>query len=66
MAAARGGLGLAVLPQHLASRDLCEPTNHASLPALPDIEYVALTARRLSRPADTLFQILMDSRLRRN
>ncbi|EJN08893.1 LysR family transcriptional regulator [Herbaspirillum sp. YR522] len=65
MAAARGGLGLSVLPQHLASRDLCQPTNHASLPALPDIEYVALTARRLSRPADTLFQILMDSRLRR-
>ena len=66
MAAARGGLGLAALPQHLASRDLVPPLNHAALPALPDVEYVALTARRLSRPADTLYQILMASRLSRN
>ncbi|NUT62431.1 LysR family transcriptional regulator [Herbaspirillum sp. C9C3] len=65
MAAARGGLGLAALPQHLGSRDLVEPLNHAALPRLPDVEYVALTARRLSRPADTLYQILMASRLSR-
>ncbi|BEV13736.1 LysR family transcriptional regulator [Herbaspirillum sp. DW155] len=63
MAAARGGLGLAALPQHLSSRDLVVPLNHAALPRLPDVEYVALTARRLSRPADTLYQILMASRL---
>lgn len=65
MAAARGGLGLSPLPQHLASRDLMQPLNHASLPRLPDIEYVALTARRLSRPAETLFQILMSGKLNR-
>jgi DNA-binding transcriptional LysR family regulator len=65
MAAARGGLGLAALPQHLSSRDLQPPVNVAALPALPDVEYVALTARRLSKPADTLYQILMSSRLSR-
>lgn len=64
MAAARGGLGLSPLPQHLASRDLAVPLNNAALPLLPEVEYVALTARRLSRPADTLYQILMASRLR--
>ena len=37
MAAARGGLGLAALPQHLASRDLVVPLNHAALPRLPDM-----------------------------
>jgi DNA-binding transcriptional LysR family regulator len=63
MAAARGGLGLTVLPQHLASRELSLPVNHASLPVFPDVEYVALTAKRLSRPADTLYQILMASEL---
>ena len=63
MAAARGGLGLTILPQHLATRELTLPLNHASLPVFPDVEYVALTARRLSRPADTLFQILMESEL---
>jgi len=63
MAAARGGLGLTVLPQHMASRELSLPVNHASLPLFPDVEYVALTAKRLSRPADTLFQILMASEL---
>jgi len=63
MAAARGGLGLTVLPLHLASRDLTLPLNHASLPQLPDVEYVAVTAKRLSRPAETLFQILMASEL---
>ncbi|MBP0598323.1 LysR family transcriptional regulator [Herbaspirillum sp. LeCh32-8] len=65
MAAARGGLGLAALPQHLSSRDLVPPLNVAALPVLPDVEYVALTARRLSKPADTLYQILMSSRLSR-
>jgi len=63
MAAARGGLGLTVLPQTLASRELSLPLNHASLPLFPDVEYVALTAKRLSRPADTLFQILLASGL---
>jgi hypothetical protein len=58
-------LGLAALPQHLASRDLVPPLNHAALPRLPDVEYVAPAARRLSRPADTLYQILMASRLSR-
>jgi|SRR5450830_347354 len=63
MAAARGGLGLTVLPQTLASRELSLPLNHTSLPLFPDVEYVALTAKRLSRPADTLLQILLASEL---
>ncbi len=63
MAAARGGLGLTVLPQTLASRELSLPLNHASLPLFPAVEYVALPAKRLSRPAATLFQILLESEL---
>jgi len=52
-----------VLPQTLASRELSLPLNHTSLPLFPDVEYVALTAKRLSRPADTLLQILLASEL---
>jgi len=63
MAAARGGLGLTVLPQTLASRELSMPLNHASLPLFPEVEYVVLGAGRLSPPAQTLFQILLDSEL---
>jgi DNA-binding transcriptional LysR family regulator len=61
IAAARGGLGLTILPQHLASKTLSLPLNHAQLPTFNDIEYVALSAKRMSAPAQTLFQILMDN-----
>lgn len=63
MAAARGGLGLTVLPQTLATRELTLPNNHASLPVFAAVEYVALTAQRVSQPAATLYQILLESQL---
>ncbi|MDR3095666.1 MAG: LysR family transcriptional regulator [Paraburkholderia sp.] len=64
VAAARGGLGITVRPQYLAARGLAPPVNVASLPALPDVEFIALAAKRLSRPAQTLLQLLHDSDLR--
>jgi DNA-binding transcriptional LysR family regulator len=64
VAAARAGLGITVRPQHLAARGLAPPVNVASLPVLPDVEFIALAAKRLSRPAQTLLQLLHDSDLR--
>jgi DNA-binding transcriptional LysR family regulator len=64
VAAARGGLGITVRPQYLAARGLAPPLNVASLPVLPDVEFIALAAKRLSRPAQTLLQLLHDSDLR--
>ncbi|MBU6439642.1 MAG: LysR family transcriptional regulator [Betaproteobacteria bacterium] len=64
IAAARGGLGITVRPQYLAARGLAPPVNAAELPVLPDVEFIALAARRLSRPAQTLMQLLFDSDLR--
>ncbi|MBN3857079.1 LysR family transcriptional regulator [Paraburkholderia sp. Ac-20340] len=64
VAAARGGLGITVRPQYLAARGLAPPVNGASLPVLPDVEFIALAAKRLSRPAQTLLQLLHDSDLR--
>ena len=34
------------------------------MPELPDIEFIALAAKRLSRPAQTLLQLLNESDLR--
>jgi DNA-binding transcriptional LysR family regulator len=64
IAAARGGLGITVRPHYLTARGLAPPVNNASLPTLPDVEFIALAAKRLSRPADTLLQLLHDSDLR--
>jgi DNA-binding transcriptional LysR family regulator len=64
VAAARGGLGVTVRPQYLSARGLAPPANVASLPVLPDVEFIALAAKRLSRPAGTLLQLLHDSDLR--
>lgn len=64
VAAARGGLGITVRPQYLAARGLAPPVNVASLPVLPDVEFIALAAKRLSRPAQTLLQLLHESDLR--
>ncbi|WP_116135486.1 LysR family transcriptional regulator [Trinickia diaoshuihuensis] len=64
IAAARAGLGITVRAQYLSGRGLSEPLNAASLPVLPDIEFIALAAKRLSRPAGTLLQLLYDSDLR--
>lgn len=64
VAAARGGLGITVRPQYLAARGLAPPVNKAGLPTLPDVEFIALAAKRLSPPAQTLLQLLQDSDLR--
>ncbi|MFD1554723.1 LysR family transcriptional regulator [Paraburkholderia silviterrae] len=64
VAAARGGFGITVRPQYLAARGLAPPVNVASLPVLPDVEFIALAAKRLSRPAQTLLQLLHESDLR--
>jgi DNA-binding transcriptional LysR family regulator len=64
IAAARGGLGITVRPQYLAARGLAPPLNAAGLPTLPSVEFIALAAKRLSRPAGTLLQLLHDSDLR--
>ncbi|WP_027796989.1 LysR family transcriptional regulator [Paraburkholderia acidipaludis] len=64
IAAARGGLGITVRPQYLSARGLVPPVNAASLPGLPDVEFIVLAAKRLSRPAGTLLQLLHESDLR--
>ncbi len=64
IAAARGGLGLTVRAQNLSGRGLAPPVNAASLPALPAVEFISLSARRLSRPAETLLRLLQKSELR--
>jgi DNA-binding transcriptional LysR family regulator len=64
IAAARGGLGLTVRSHFLAGRGLAPPLNRAELPELPEVEFIALAAKHLSRPAETLLQILQDSDLR--
>ena len=64
VAAARGGLGVTVRSQYLAARGLTPPVNIASLPSLPDVEFICLAAKRLSRPAGTLLQLLQESDLR--
>jgi DNA-binding transcriptional LysR family regulator len=64
IAAARAGLGVTVRPQYLTARGLAPPVNRASLPVLPDVEFIALASKRLSRPAATLLQLLHGSDLR--
>jgi DNA-binding transcriptional LysR family regulator len=64
IAAARGGLGLTVRSQFLSARGLAPPVNRAALPELPLVEFIALGAKHLSRPAENLLQLLQDSELR--
>jgi DNA-binding transcriptional LysR family regulator len=63
-AAARAGLGITVQPGHLPTAGLAPPRAGDPLPPLPDIEYVAVAAQRLSPPAQTLFNILRESPIR--
>jgi DNA-binding transcriptional LysR family regulator len=63
LAAARGGLGVTARVSFLSARGLAPPLNVASLPALPDSEFISLSARRLSRPAQTLIELLHASDL---
>jgi DNA-binding transcriptional LysR family regulator len=60
-AAARGGLGITLQPAHLPTAGLAPPRGIVPLPALPEIEYVAVTAQKLSAPARTLYEILLES-----
>ncbi|KMZ12534.1 Transcriptional regulator [Candidatus Burkholderia humilis] len=64
IAAARGGLGLTVRSHFLAGRGLAPPVNRAELPELPEVEFIAFGAKHLSRPAETLLQLLQNSDLR--
>ncbi|WP_423198860.1 MULTISPECIES: LysR family transcriptional regulator [unclassified Cupriavidus] len=64
IAAARGGLGITVRAQNLSGRGLVTPVNNDELPALPEVEFISLSARGLSKPAETLLQLLHKSDLR--
>ncbi|WP_126283136.1 LysR family transcriptional regulator [Burkholderia stagnalis] len=64
IAAARAGLGLTATSQYMLTRGLAPPVNSASLPVLPDVEFIALAAKRLSQPAGTLLELLERSDLR--
>lgn len=60
-AAARAGLGIMVQPGHLPTAGLAPPRLPEVLPRLPDVQYVAVAARKLTPPAQTLLQILKDT-----
>jgi DNA-binding transcriptional LysR family regulator len=60
-AAARAGLGITVQPAHLPTDGLASPRLPQPLPVLPDVQYVAVAARKLTPPAQTLFQILRET-----
>jgi len=62
-AAARGGLGITVQPSHLPTAGLAPPRGLDPLPVLPEVEYVAVAAPKLSAPARSLFDILLESPL---
>ena len=62
-AAARGGLGITVQPGHLPTAGLAPPRGIDALPSLPEVEYVAVAAPKLSPPGQTLFDILLESPL---
>ncbi len=64
IAAARGGLGVTVRAQNLTGGGLVPPVNFEALPALPEVEFITLAARRLTRPAETLLQLIRKSDLR--
>jgi len=64
IAAARGGLGITVRAQNLTGGGLLPPVNVDALPALPEVEFITLAARRLTRPAETLLQLIRKSDLR--
>lgn len=61
-AAARAGLGIAALPRHLRPEGLAPVRG---LPALPEVEYIALVAPGAGAPARTLLRILLESELAR-
>jgi DNA-binding transcriptional LysR family regulator len=54
-------LGITVQPGHLPSSGLATPRLAAPLPDLPEVQYVAVAARKLTPPAQTLLQILIET-----
>ncbi len=48
----------------MVATGLAPPLNRAALPDLPRVEFIALGAKHLSRPAENLLQLLQDSDLR--
>ncbi|CAG2156071.1 HTH-type transcriptional regulator GltC [Cupriavidus numazuensis] len=64
LAAARGGLGLTVRSRYLYGEGVAPPLNWEKLPVLPEVEFISLSARRLSQPAETLLRLLQKSDLR--
>jgi DNA-binding transcriptional LysR family regulator len=60
-AAARAGLGIMVQPGHLPTDGLAPPRLSQPLPELPDVQYVAVAARKLTPPAQSLLQILKET-----
>ena len=54
-------LGITVQPGHLPMDGLAPPRLTKPLPELPDVQYVAIGARKLTPPAQTLLQILKDA-----
>ncbi|MDF3846590.1 LysR substrate-binding domain-containing protein, partial [Achromobacter denitrificans] len=62
-AAARAGLGITVQPSHLATLGLAAPTGAAQLPALPQVEFIVISAPAPNRPTRALTDILMRSTL---
>jgi DNA-binding transcriptional LysR family regulator len=59
-AAVRAGLGITALPEQMRFAGLVPLRG---LPALPEIEYIALTARNVGRPVQALLKILLESDL---
>ncbi|MBN3800328.1 LysR family transcriptional regulator, partial [Burkholderia sp. Ac-20392] len=55
--------GLTATSHYLSTRGLAPLVNGDALPALPDIEFIALAAKRLSQPARTLLELLEASDL---
>ncbi len=60
-AAARAGLGITVQPAHMPMTGLLPPRLSEPLPELPDVQYVAIAARKLTPPAQSLLQILKET-----
>ena len=56
------GLGLTATSHYLSTR-AAPLVNGDALPVLPDIEFIALAAKRLSQPARTLLELLEASDL---
>ncbi|MFY2852397.1 LysR family transcriptional regulator [Achromobacter xylosoxidans] len=62
-AAARAGLGITVQPSHLSTAGLAAPAGALALPALPQVEFIVISAPAPNQPTRALTEILMRSAL---